>query len=159
MGDEQAAPISGSYWVHAHRLLAGPYPTPETLKDLIQAGVEFFIDLTEPDECSPYKPLLPDGMWYRQYPIPYQGVPTHEYMRRILNAIDAGIVDRRVVYVHSQAGRGRTCMVAGCHMVRYGLSGREALKLIARLHNGEADVLDTDPQRWLVEQWCERDRR
>lgn len=155
MGDQL---IPGAYWVRAARLLAGPYPTPETLPHLLKAGVEFFIDLTEPDERESYKPLLPDGTWYRQLSISDMGTPPRDFMRRILNTIDAGIVDRRVVYVHCLAGKGRTGTVIGCHLVRYGLTGREALKELIRLREGQTDSPETEPQRVLVENWCENDR-
>ena len=159
------APISGSYWIHPDRLLTGPYPgpdeeteaLPESLKKLIAAGVEFFIDLTEIDERLPYKSLLPPGVWYRQFPIPDASTPSADTMLRILNTIDAGIVERRVVYVHCVTGVGRAGTVVGCHMVRYGLNGREALREMTRLC--EKDMLQTDPQRWMVEHWCEDDRR
>ena len=37
-----------AYWVEPGRLLAGPYPRPELLPELVDAGVTAYIDLTQP---------------------------------------------------------------------------------------------------------------
>lgn len=161
MQSQFAGPLPGSYWVHPRRLLAGPHPsapddeaaTAERIKRLLRAGITFFLDLTEPGEISPYTSLLPDNVLYRRLSIPDMQTPTSEHMRRILDFIDAGLMDGRVIYLHCLGGVGRTGTVVGCHLVRYGMSGETALKIIAdRLHSGSPE---TEAQRRLVLRWCE----
>ena len=62
-----APPVADSYWVEPGRLIAGEYPShwDETisrakLRQLLQAGVTFFLDLTEEGEYDlrPYVPEL-----------------------------------------------------------------------------------------------------
>src|SRR5438477_36763 len=55
------SPLRNSYWVLPGKVLAGEHPggatveaTRERLKRLMDAGVECFIDLTEPGELKPY---------------------------------------------------------------------------------------------------------
>ncbi|MBA3532830.1 MAG: dual specificity protein phosphatase family protein [Ardenticatenales bacterium] len=63
----------------------------------------------------------------------------------------------RVIYLHCLAGIGRTGTVLGCHFVRHGLSGEEALHLIVkrRWGNPYADMTspETNAQRDFVRQW------
>ena len=57
-------PHDNCYWLAPH-FLAGEYPGVKTdeaavhgLGPILDAGVTFFLDLTEPDELEPYEPLL-----------------------------------------------------------------------------------------------------
>lgn len=161
MASQFSGPLAGTYWVHPRRLMAGPHPsarddealTAERIRQLLLAGITFFMDLTEPEERPPYTALLPGSVAYRQLSIPDMHTPTPDHMRRILDLIDAGLMDGLVVYVHCLGGIGRTGTVVGCHMVRYGMSGEMALKVIAdRLHSGSPE---TEAQRQMVLRWCE----
>ena len=58
-------PLPNSYWVLPGRFLAGEYPASggkrgaeERLGGLLAAGIDLFIDLTEPDESPAYEMLL-----------------------------------------------------------------------------------------------------
>src|SRR5512134_4038445 len=58
-------PIPNSYWVETPYLLAGEYPgshradeAADRLAAFLNAGIENFIDLTEPGELEPYEPVL-----------------------------------------------------------------------------------------------------
>ncbi|HTP39990.1 MAG TPA: hypothetical protein VMI92_10495, partial [Steroidobacteraceae bacterium] len=77
-------PIANSYWVVDGRFLAGEYPTgkfgsdakgAERVRQLLAAGINLFIDLTEPDECTPYDELLPGNVDYLRSPIPDAQLP------------------------------------------------------------------------------------
>lgn len=161
MTSQFAGPLAGTYWVHPWRLMAGPHPsapddeaaTAERIRRLLLAGITFFLDLTEPGEIAPYAPLLPGKIMYRQLSIPDMHAPTSDHMRRILDFIDAGLMDGRVIYLHCMAGIGRTGTVVGCHLVRCGMAGEAALKMIAERAHCESP--ETDAQRRLVLRWCE----
>jgi len=155
-------PIPDSYWVEPGRVLAGEYPgarsdeqAREKLRQILSAGVTFFVDLTEEGEYNlrPYAPFLREesvtldrSVVYRRLSIPDCGTVTAEEMRRILDTIDAATEEGHVVYVHCWGGIGRTGMVVGCYMVRHGMSGREALGEIARRRQGTPDGHRRSPE-------------
>src|SRR5215204_1712760 len=141
-------PIPNSYVLLDGGLIAGEYPgdrrdgpAKATLGALLDAGVRTFIDLTESHELAPYDSLLAAEAKVRgaeprhvRLPIRDVSVPrSAEVMREILDAIDAGLRDGAKVYVHCWGGVGRTGTVVGCHLVRSGLSGDEALARVATL--------------------------
>ena len=141
-------PIPNSYQLLDGRLIAGEYPgdrdeTPARAKigALLDAGVTTFIDLTEPDELAPYerhvaemaRPLGRD-VKYRRLPIQDVSVPkSAAVMHEILDQIDAALDSGGVVYVHCWGGVGRTGTVVGCHLVRRGMTGKDALARVAEL--------------------------
>ena len=58
MSDLKAAPISNSYWLREHQVLAGEYPGDRDpvkartkVARLLDSGVRVFIDLTTPWMC------------------------------------------------------------------------------------------------------------
>jgi hypothetical protein len=160
--------IPGVYWVYPGELLAGPYPwigerdsDHQRVRQLIDAGIRVFLDLTEAGEARPYAPALGDGVRHVRMPIIDFDVPPAEKMRAILDVIDAARADAQPVYVHCFAGLGRTGTVVGCYLVRHGLSGVGALREIERLrrdisHGSRASPI-TEAQRWMVMNWSEPD--
>ena len=166
-------PIPDSYWVRPGRLLAGEYPgaKEETqarrkVRRMLEAGVTFFLDLTEPGELKPYLPFLREeaqamglSVEHRRMPIRDLGTPSPEEMERILDSIDEAIEAGHTVYVHCWGGTGRTGTVVGCYLVRHGMSGEEALAEIARLRQGTPDGWKRSPetrrQRQMVLGWSE----
>jgi hypothetical protein len=137
-------------------LLAGEYPGAKTkdearrkLRSFLDAGVNFFLDLTE--ECEglePYTPLLQEeatardrGVGYRRLPIPTMDTPTTERMSEIQQTIEAALEAGRTVYVHCLGGLGRTGTVLGCYLVEHEVSVAEALAEIQRR------------QRWTKSGW------
>lgn len=143
-------PIPSAYWVRPGRLMAGGYPTMLSrtggdahIRRFLLAGVDTFVDLTEPDEIPPpfrYEALCreeagpqSERIVYRRFAIPDMDVPPRELMLTILDALDAALAAGRRPYVHCYAGAGRTGTVIGCHLVRHGLSGRAALDLLDEL--------------------------
>jgi hypothetical protein len=166
-------PIPDSYWLLPGRLLAGEYPgarsdaqARQKLACLQQAGVTFFLDLTEPGEygLKPYAPFLqelarPDGRpsVHRRMPIPDGGTPSVPEMARILDTVDNALEQGHTVYVHCWGGIGRTGTVAGCYLVRHGLSGDQALAEIARRRRGTPDGHRPSPenhaQEHMIRDW------
>jgi hypothetical protein len=166
-------PIPNSYWVRHGQLLAGEYPSDwnkrlsrEKLRRLLEAGVTFFLDLTEAGEYGsrPYTPLLDQEaaalgreVAHRRMSIPDRGTPTSETMTDILDSIDAALAAGGTVYVHCYAGIGRTGTVVGCYLARHGMRGEEALDEIARLREDISGGWITSPetaaQREMVRDW------
>ncbi len=166
-----APPIPESYWVVPGRLAAGEYPGAKEatdarvkLRQFVNAGVTFFVDLTQARELEPHAALLQEEARamgrpaeHVRLPIRDQGVPSPSRMTEILDAIDAALAEGNVVYVHCWGGHGRTGTVVGCYLVRHGMSGHEALAEVARLHATTPDhnrpSPDTGDQCKMVLHW------
>jgi hypothetical protein len=166
-------PIPDTYWARPGQLLAGEHPTDwseetsrERLRRLLEAGVTFFLDLTEAGEygLESYAPWLDQEaaalgreVEHRRTPIRDRGTPAPEAMTHILDTIDAALAAGGTVYVHCYAGIGRTGTVVGCYLARHGLNGEEALAEIARLRQEMSGGWITSPetaaQRKMVRAW------
>ena len=152
-------PIPNSFWIEPGRLLAGEYPgapseeaSIERLESLVEAGVSYFLNLTQPGELPAYDQWLPQlrrdpvasgselpVLVHSRWAIEDHGLPeTDEFMRDILDDLDRALADGHVVYVHCRAGIGRTNTVTGCWLRRQGLPGGTALKRLNRLWKANA---------------------
>lgn len=164
-------PLANSYWVIEGRLLAGEYPlglefgSGGQVAALLAAGIDCFIDLTEPDECPPYDQLLPATIDYLRKPIPDHRLPRQlAHMREIQFEIEAALAAGKCIYVHCRAGVGRTGMAVGCHLVERGMDGDAALTELNRLWPQSARSADwtsvpqTPQQADYVRDWV-RHRR
>jgi ADP-ribosyl-[dinitrogen reductase] hydrolase len=128
-------PLPNSYWLIPGKVLAGEHPggpsaevTRQRLAKLLAAGINFFVDLTEPRELTPYEKLLPPGVTYLRRPIPDHGVLADpKDMRLLLTRMGDAVRAGRILYLHCRAGIGRTGTVAGCLLAEQGLEGEEAL--------------------------------
>lgn len=152
--------IPDAYWVVPGRLLAGEYPGAKDaaaarrkLRLFVDAGFTFFLDLTEEGELAPYAALLQEeaasrsiAVEHHRMPIPDLGNPTPAQVVRTLDAIDAAIAAGHCVYVHCWGGIGRTGTIAGCYLVRHGMTGPQALTEIARLRQGTPDAWRISPE-------------
>lgn len=172
-------PLPESYWVRPGLLLAGEYAgarmpalARRKLRRLLDAEVSSFVDLTQAGEAwlPPYEPLLAEeaavrgrAVRYLRAPIRDMGVPAPEALRATLDYIDAELAAEQRVYLHCWGGIGRTGTVVGCHLVRHGLTGAEALALITRLRRQTPDARrpspETEAQQALVLEWAETERR
>jgi predicted protein tyrosine phosphatase len=170
---QQKRPIPDSYWVRPGRLLAGEYPgapqdkrARQKLRQMLAAGVTFFLDLTEEGEYAlkPYAPLLQEEATalgcpakHHRRPIRDMRTPAPEEMTRILDTIDTALDAGHTVYVHCYGGIGRTGTVICCYLIRHGMSGQKALTEIARLRQGTPDGWkrspETETQRQMVLNW------
>jgi protein-tyrosine phosphatase len=169
-------PIPNSYQLFGNRLIAGEYPGDRDeiqarakLGALLDAGVTTFIDLTEPHELTPYDMLVAkmaeargEVVTCRRLPIRDVSVPkSSAVMHEILDEIDAALDRGGVVYVHCWGGVGRTGTVVGCHLVRRGMTGGEALAKVAELfkhmekYPRRRRSPETDEQEAYVRAWKE----
>lgn len=165
-------PIPDSYWIEKGKLLAGEYPGAESeaearekLRAFLEAGVTYFIDLTEEHELlEPYADLLHSEagklrkeVVHRRMPIRDVSVPTVEYMDEIQEAISDAIEEGHAVYIHCWGGVGRTGTVVGCYLVEQGMSGEEAMEELARLRAGTPKASrkspETDEQEEMIQGW------
>ena len=165
-----ASPLPNTYWALPGLLLAGEHPsgltaeaTRQRLSTLLAAGVECFLDLTQPSEVEPYDEALPFHVEYLRKPIRDHGLPEkREHMMEILDCLHDALRSGRPAYVHCRAGIGRTGMVVGCFLVERGLNGEQALDELARLWQQSErskfwpNVPETDAQTEYVRKWIPR---
>ena len=163
-------PLRNSYWVIPGKVLAGEHPTAATveatrerLQRLMDAGVECFIDLTEPGEIKPYDTEIPFSIEYLRKPIKDHGIPSQRaHMAEILDCIHDALQSGRCVYVHCRAGIGRTGTVIGCLLVERGFEGEGAIDELNRLwqqcerSQNWPSVPETDDQAGYVRKWKAR---
>jgi protein-tyrosine phosphatase len=174
--DQRDRPMGNSYWVRKGQFLAGEYPgakdgadARKRVRAMLDGGVTFFVDLTEKHELDPYDVVLGQEATRRsvatvhtRFPIRDASVPRRaEVMTGILDTIDDAIRDGHVVYVHCWGGIGRTGTVVGCHLVRHGLTGDEALaaladmwKVVDKFHRRPNSPETSEQCRW-VREWRE----
>jgi len=120
------------------RLVAGRHPcalgaeeAQREVRELLEAGVTLFLDLTRRGELEPYAALVTAPARYVNRPIVDFSIPTRDGLVAILDEIDAELEAGGVVYVHCWAGCGRTGVVVGSWLVRHGVEPGEALRRIA----------------------------
>jgi len=91
-----------------HPLGATVEATRARLTRLLEAGVNCFIDLTQPAETPDYQAVLPLTVDYLRRPIPDHGVPAERVqMREILDHVHSAVSAGKIVYLHCRAGIGR----------------------------------------------------
>lgn len=167
-------PLDNSYWVEPGRLLAGEYPggrnddaTRKRVRQLVESGIDCFVDLTMPGELERYDLWLPgvqgrNAVAHVRRAIPDHSVPDDpRQMSAILDEIDTALGAGRRVYVHCRAGIGRTGTVVGCWLARRGFVGEAALQRLNELWLDNArsrswpSIPETDAQVEFVLRWSE----
>lgn len=134
-------PLPNSYWVIPGRLLAGEYPIGGDYTDararlalFREAGVNYFIDLTEPGELPAYRHLLPVHTKYQRFAIEDTAIPkSAAETQGVLSDIGLALKSRRRIYLHCRAGIGRTGLIVGCYLADEAGDGKAALLELNRL--------------------------
>jgi predicted protein tyrosine phosphatase len=172
-------PVSESYWVEPGRLLAGEHPakfdeeqTRSRVDAMIEAGINTFIDLTQPHETFPYTLILAEEAKvygveaaHHRFPIGDFGLPTPQRMNAILDKIDQSLRDNRKIYLHCWGGIGRTGTTVGCYLVRQGKTAEAALEQLAAWWRGVPKSLyhpsspETQDQVNFIRTWTEHDEK
>ena len=168
--------IPESYWVVPGKFLAGGYPISSTdevvarqcLGTFIDTGINTFFDLTREGELPPYQDILQEEAVHFGIPINYQrvtiqdkGLPSHEKMAALLDALDAALASGHKVYLHCWGGIGRTGTTVGCWLVRHGLTGGQALTRLNELYRAAEQSRifsrspETDAQVNFILGWVE----
>lgn len=177
--DTHPIPYPVSYWVIPGRLLAGEYPLSlpnsgqyvydrrlsdaQRLSNLLDLGINYFIDLTEEGEWPSYWPELTSlaalhrrDLVHRRYPIVDHSMPPVDVINRAIADLQHALTGGHNVLVHCKAGIGRTALVIGAYLVRQGLTGDQALARIAELRAAVPDPRPAplvDDQRNLLRSW------
>jgi hypothetical protein len=160
-------PLANSYWVLPGRLLAGEHPcgdnkadTRDRFERLREAGINYFIDLTEAGEMPDYRALLPAQSHYLRCAIPDMDVPQEvAHMQELLMRIRTALTLERRIYIHCRAGIGRTGTVVGCYLAEGGLDGESALNNLNKLWRlserakSWPTVPQTDEQADYIRNW------
>ena len=134
-------PLLNSYWVIHGRLLAGEYPIGPDYADartrlaqFREAGINYFVDLTEEGEMPPYRHLLPAHTKYLRSAIEDAALPKTALQTRMLLAdIRSAVESNRCIYLHCRAGIGRTGLVVGCYLADDTGDGKAAIRALNRL--------------------------
>lgn len=140
------------------RLIAGRHPSALgtdnaelEVRQLADAGVTLFVDLTQEGELEEYASHVEPPARYVNRPILDFSVPTRTGLVAMLDEIDAELEAGGIVYVHCWAGCGRTGVVVGSWLVRHGASAEDALRVVAEARgHGCPQTLE---QRLFVHDW------
>jgi ADP-ribosylglycohydrolase len=174
------APLPAGYWAEAGRLLAGEYPghadpalAAQRIAGLLDLGIDYFVDLTWPDELPSYAGVLPSPytpgprgpVMYSRRPIRDHGLPREPLqMVEILDELEHALANGQRVFLHCRAGIGRTGTVVGCWLARRTGSGTAALAALDELwrRSGRARAYPSTPETAeqvdYVRRWPELDR-
>jgi hypothetical protein len=166
-------PLPNSYWVIPGRLLAGEYPGGADFTDsrarlarVRDAGIDYFVDLTEEGELPAYRHLLPFHIKYLRSAIADCSVPSDGVqVQKLLTDIRAALAAGRGVYVHCRAGIGRTGLVMGCYLAEEDGDGKTAIKRLNRLWlqseraKSWPKVPQTAEQAAYIQRWPKRGKR
>lgn len=172
-----------TYWLVPQELMAGEYPgapdpvvTRDKLGDFLDRGFTAFLDLTEPEELTPYEAVLRDlaqergiDCAYRRMPIRDVDVPQESaQMGAILDQLHTWRMQGRKAYVHCWGGVGRTGIVVGCYLIEHGhYTGEAALaqlqllwtRMSADKQRRKPHTPETEAQRRYVLNWAQQDLR
>jgi len=168
-------PTSRSYWVVEGRFAAGAYPgeatrserPPEVVSDLLAAGIDTFVNLTEDDPSGPesflnrYDDHVEGVAVVQRFSIVDASIPSVGHMVEILDLLDATLAAGRNPYVHCWGGVGRTGTVIGCWLIRHGYTdswnvGDELGRLrVGDLEAGHRDSPQVSEQWEFVWSWRE----
>ncbi len=168
-------PACNYFWLQPQKVMVGEYPSSralanvrERMREFLEVGITFFLDLTEEGEMPSYLPALKEEanamgktVDYARMPVRDVGIPSKEYMVKILDTIDNAIANNHTVYVHCRGGIGRISVVSGCFLIRHGMSGEQALEALQKLFSTSSDntipkTPGTYEQQHFIKTWKEK---
>lgn len=159
-------PLPSSYWVIPGRLLAGEHPSSldsaearARLGRLRVAGLNYYIDLTEPGERPDYRHLLAKRAEYWRSAIIDSSVPQVTQTLQVLATLRTALASKHNLYVHCRAGIGRTGIIIGCYLAEEERDGKVALERLNLLWRQSARSQDwprvpqTEEQADYIRRW------
>lgn len=122
-----------------NKALFGSYPSQESVNELEENGVRYFVNLVEIDEKNIYKPYKTNYN-YIHYPIKDNYIPTNwkSFASLIikLSKIIKNLKDNDKLYINCRAGHSRSALVVACLICyMFDLSPSESLDYTTKCHN------------------------
>ena len=171
-------PLPNSHWIEPGRLLAGEHPsgrddkaTRKRLGKLLAAGIDCFIDLTEPRRARLLRAAAcrACAAGRRRSTCAGRSATTACRSRKPpcgrSSRADRALAEGRCVYLHCRAGIGRTNLVAGCWIASRGAGGEAALERLNAAWRGNKRsrnwprIPETNEQADYVRRWGQPRRR
>lgn len=177
MKSDSTLPHGNCYWIEPGRFLAGKYPLVGKKKDrreqtrkFLDAGITYFIDLTEKRELKtkggkryPYAEELKKAaqkrgmkLRHKRMPIKDHKVTTKAHMIQIVAMIYKALAKGHNVYIHCAAGKGRTGTAVGCYLRTKGLTAQQAFDLIAKWRNNRKRSRKPSPEKSIQRKFVKR---
>jgi len=122
-------------WIESNVLAAGSIPVEETdIRDLHKENIRAILTLTERPITAFHEittELLDKlDIYYLHVPIPDQHPPSLDQTQQILSFINNMKLQSRPVFVHCQAGVGRTGTILHLYFMMQGMTFEEAEAII-----------------------------
>jgi len=137
---------TSSYFIK-DKALFGSFPTQESVSELEEQGVRYFVDLTTPEEKEKKLTMYTTRYNYINYPIHDRHVPTnwHTYANFIIKVckIIKNLKSDEKIYIHCRGGHGRAGITVAsilCHL--FHLSPEDALKYTTKCHSNRKNIKD-----------------
>lgn len=137
---------NSSYFIK-NRALFGSFPSKESVEELENNGIKYFINLTEPDEkkITPYSTT----QTYISYPIKDNNIPTNivTFSAFIINIsnIVKNLNNDEKIYIHCRGGHSRSALVVACLLCYiFNLTPSQSLEYTTKCHGTRKNMRD----RW-----------
>jgi len=137
---------NSSYFIK-NKALFGSFPNKESVEELENNGIKYFINLTEADEkkITPYN----TSYNYITFPIKDNNVPTNivSFSLFIINIseIIKNLNNDEKIYIHCRGGHSRSALVVACILCYiFNLTPSQSLEYTAKCHSLRKNMRD----RW-----------
>jgi len=131
-----------SYFI-PNKALFGSFPTQESVDELEEAGVRYFINLTNDNEAriTPYNTQYT----YIHYPIPDRHVPKNwnSFAKLIIRIADIihNLQDNELIYCNCRGGHGRSGLLVACLLCYIQkLNPADSIALTTKYHNDRKEM-------------------
>ncbi|MBF0501937.1 MAG: dual specificity protein phosphatase family protein [Candidatus Riflebacteria bacterium] len=137
------------WWIHKPFLIGGPNPTETQLMQVRGKGVNLAISLldekVQPLKC-PVERLEAMGFIHHNIPVPDFTPPGISQILEFLGLVRK-FPEGGKVFIHCQAGMGRTGTMAAAYWISQGLGPEEAVKCVRK---SQPYAVETDEQMQVL---------